>query len=150
MTLSRLSVRLASALLLSSCSCAPDPKAVNTRRITAEVIAAAHAPIDAFNAHGAEKAVSADMPNITVMFHGAPNDEGPAADLATTKSEVAERLRERDTIAAPCPESPQRRSWISLLSGPELSLLGQIQEADVPNVWVGGILRFGSVSKGCP
>ena len=97
MTLSRLSVRLASALLLSSCSCAPDPKAVNTRRITAEVIAAAHAPIDAFNAHGAEKAVSADMPNITVMFHGAPNDEGPAADLATTKSEVAERLRERDT-----------------------------------------------------
>jgi hypothetical protein len=90
--MARLSVGLASALIISSCSPAPASKAVDTAKSTAEVIAAAHTHNDAFNAHDAENAVSADMPDIAVMFHGAPNDVGLAADLATAKAEVADPL----------------------------------------------------------
>ena len=92
--ISRLSLGLASALILSAGNAAAQPgsKAVDTAKISAEVVAAAHAHINAFNAHDAEKAVSADLPDVVVMFHGAPNDVGVAADLATTKSEVADPL----------------------------------------------------------
>ena len=90
----RLFLGLASVLTFAGCSAAPQPrsKAVDAAKISAEVIAAAHAHISAFNAHDAEKAVSADLPDVVVMFHGAPNDVGVAADLATTKAEVADPL----------------------------------------------------------
>ena len=89
----RIGLGVASALILSGCA-APQPgsRAVDAAKINAEVIAAAHAHIDAFNAHDAEKAVSADLPDVVVMFHGAPNDVGVAADLATTRAEVADPL----------------------------------------------------------
>ena len=92
---------LAWALILSGCSgtSQPSPKAVDTAKFSAEVVAAAHAHITAFNAHDAEKAVSAALPEVVVMFHGAPNDVGVAADLATTKAEVADPLAHVDLSA---------------------------------------------------
>lgn len=104
MSVTRLSVAHASAVVLASavalfgCS-AQQPsacKAVDAGKVSSEVIAAARAHIDAFNAHDAEKAVSADMADIKVMFHGAPNDVGKAADLATTKGETADPLAHVD------------------------------------------------------
>jgi ketosteroid isomerase-like protein len=94
MMTARISIVFASMMILSACN-APHqtgPNTVDPAKINAEVVAAAHAHIAAFNAHDAEKAVSADLPDVVVMFHGAPNDVGVPADLATTKAEVADPL----------------------------------------------------------
>ena len=83
---------LALALVLWGCDGAsrPGPKTVDPATLTAEVMAAAHARIDALNAHDAEKNVSADLPDVVVMSHGAANDVGVAADLATTRAMLAD------------------------------------------------------------
>ncbi|MGZ6013159.1 MAG: YybH family protein, partial [Caulobacteraceae bacterium] len=42
------------------------------------------------NAKNADKAVSHDAPNVVGMFHGAPNVNSPAEDLASTKQQVTD------------------------------------------------------------
>lgn len=92
---------LASALLLLGCTAASQPgsRAVDNAKISAEVLSAAHARIAALNAHDAEKNVSADMPDVVVMSHGAPNEVGVSADLAATKALVADPLAHVDLSA---------------------------------------------------
>jgi ketosteroid isomerase-like protein len=88
----RLFIGLASALVLSGCNAALQcgSKATDTAKFRNEVVLAAHARIAALNAHDAEKNVGADMPDVVVMFHGAPNGVGVPADLATTKAMIAD------------------------------------------------------------
>lgn len=64
--------------------------AVDTAKIAAAVKADAAASVAALNAHDADKAVSHDAPNIVGMFHGAPNINSPAEDLAQTKQTLAD------------------------------------------------------------
>jgi ketosteroid isomerase-like protein len=92
---------LAVVLILSGSNAASQtgPKTVDTAKISVEVMAAAHARIDALNAHDAEKNVSADLPDVVIMSHGAANDVGAAADLATTKTMVADPLAHVDLNA---------------------------------------------------
>ena len=94
MMTARFSFGLASALVLSGCNAASQPSstALETAKIRSDVMAAAHARIAALNAHDAKKNVSADMPDVVVMSHGAPNDVGIAADLATTKAMIADPI----------------------------------------------------------
>ena len=51
------------------------------------------------NAHDAAQNVSYDRPDIVAMFHGAPNDVGVKADLATTKAMVGDPLVHVDLSA---------------------------------------------------
>ena len=101
MMTARLSFGLASALILSGCSASSQSSstALETAKIRAEVMAAAHGRIAALNAHDAEKNVSADMPDVVVMSHGAANDVGIAADLATTKAMIADPIAHVDLSA---------------------------------------------------
>ena len=85
---------LASALILSGCNAAPPSGArdAETAKVKAEVVSLAHARIAALNAHDADRNVSADLPDIVAMFHGAPNDVGVSADLASARAMVADPL----------------------------------------------------------
>ena len=101
MATARLCVALAAALVLTGCNAVRQSasKPVDAAAIRAEAMAAAHARIDALNAHDAEKNVSADLPDVVVMSHGAANDVGAAADLATTRAMVADPLAHVDLSA---------------------------------------------------
>ena len=93
MTYSRLPAVAAMALAFSLTACAkPEPAkpAVDTAK-AAEAVKADFADlVAAFNAKDAEKGVSHDLPNYVGMFHGAPNVNGPAEDLALTKQQLAD------------------------------------------------------------
>ena len=101
MMTARLSFGLASALILSGCNAATlsSSTAGESAKISTEVMAAAHARIGALNAHDAEKNVSSDMPDAVIMSHGAANDVGIAADLATTKALTADPIAHVDLSA---------------------------------------------------
>jgi ketosteroid isomerase-like protein len=63
---------------------------VDTAKIADTVKADAAAAVAALNAHDADKATSHDAPGIVGMFHGAPNINSPAEDLAQTKQTLAD------------------------------------------------------------
>ena len=63
---------------------------VDTAKITDAVKAGAADLVASLNAHDAEKAVAHDAPQTIGMFHGAPNVNNPAEDLAMTKLQVAD------------------------------------------------------------
>ncbi|MBU1375157.1 MAG: DUF4440 domain-containing protein [Alphaproteobacteria bacterium] len=78
------------ALTLAACSKPAEPAkpAVDLAKIEADVKADMFAVVDAVNARDAEKAVSHDAPNFVGMFHGGPNTNGPAEELALTKQQL--------------------------------------------------------------
>ena len=98
MVISRLSCGLAWVLVLSGCHSlsGTGSAAFDTAKISAETMAAAHARIDALNAHDAAKNVSDDMADVVIMSHGAANEVGVAADMATTKALTADPLAHVD------------------------------------------------------
>jgi len=56
---------------------------------TAEVVQAAQTLVNDYNAGNAAAAAAQDAPDYVGVFHGTPNNVGPAADLAQMKAEMA-------------------------------------------------------------
>ena len=83
-----------SVILAASLAACAKPEAakltVDTAKITDTVKTNAQAMVAALNARDAEKAVAYDAPQTVGMFHGAPNVNNAAQDLATTKQQVAD------------------------------------------------------------
>lgn len=71
-------------------ACTKPAATADTAKIADTIKADAAQLVEHFNARDAEKAVSHDAPDYVGMFHGTPNVEGPAADLALTKLQVAD------------------------------------------------------------
>lgn len=94
MTQSKLATVALSAILaasLAACAKTEPPKpAVDTAKISDAVKADADQMIADFNAHDAVKTVAHDAPQTVGMFHGAPNVNSPAEDLASTKQQVVD------------------------------------------------------------
>ena len=85
------SVVLAGALIAG---CTPPPAAkseVDTVKIAEAVKADVKDLVAGFNAHDAAKAVGHDAPDYAGMMHGSANVVGPAADMALTKMQVADK-----------------------------------------------------------
>lgn len=76
--------------VLALTGCATKGAAVDAGAVRDAVLADAHRHIASFNAHDADQAVSHELPDYVGMFHGAPNTIGVAADLATTRAEIAD------------------------------------------------------------
>ncbi len=75
---------------LGACTKPAAAPAVDTAKIAAALTADMDGLIASFNAHDAEAAVAHDSPTYVGMFHGQPNVVGPEADLALTKTQVAD------------------------------------------------------------
>ncbi len=84
-----LSIALAASLAACTKPEAAKPT-VDTGKITEAVKADANQLIADFNAHDATKSVSHDAPQTLGMFHGAPNVNNQAEDLAATKVQLAD------------------------------------------------------------
>jgi ketosteroid isomerase-like protein len=56
---------------------------------SAEVVRAAQGVVAAYNAQDAAAAAAFDAPDYVGIFHGTPNNVGPAADLAEMKAAMA-------------------------------------------------------------
>lgn len=78
------------ALTLAACSKPAEPAkpAVDLAKIAADVKADMAEVVVAVNARDAEKAVAHDAPNFVGMFHGGPNTNGVAEELAMTKQQL--------------------------------------------------------------
>lgn len=94
MTQSRIvsvALSIAAAAALTACAKTEAAKpAADPAKIAEAVKADAEASVADMNAHNADKAVSHDAPNIVGMFHGVPNINSPAEDLASTKQQLAD------------------------------------------------------------
>ena len=94
MTQSKLATIALSVVLAASLAACAKTEAtksvVDTGKITEAVKAEANQLIADFNAHDATKAVAHDAPQTIGMFHGAPNVNNQAEDLAATKVQVAD------------------------------------------------------------
>ncbi len=93
MTLSKLAPIALSVVMAASLAACAKPeaaKSVDTGKIIEAVKADANQLIADFNAHDATKAVSHDAPQTLGMFHGAPNANNQAEDLAATKIQLAD------------------------------------------------------------
>ena len=83
---------LSAALAASLGACninAPAKPAADTAKISDAIKADAAQLVADLNAHDADKLASHDAPDIVAMFHGAPNVNGQAADLASDKQFLA-------------------------------------------------------------
>lgn len=78
------------ALTLAACGKPAEPAkpAVDLAKVEADVKADMAEIVAAVNARDAEKAVSHDAPDFVGMFHGGPNTNGPAEELALTKQQL--------------------------------------------------------------
>jgi ketosteroid isomerase-like protein len=79
---------LALGLLLSG-TLAAHP-AVDKAKVAEAIKADVHLLVAQFNARDVEKAVAHDTPNYVGMFHGMPNVNGAAEDMAVTKQQVSD------------------------------------------------------------
>jgi ketosteroid isomerase-like protein len=118
------------AVALSACT-KPDAAkpAVDTAKISDAVKADANALAAALNARDADKAVSHDAPQIVAMFHGAPNMNSAAEDLALTKQQVADPAfkltvsNETVDVAQAGDMAVYRASYVATLTGPDKKLV---------------------------
>ena len=83
----RIATMAVGALLSGSLSAHP---AVDTAKVADAVKADAHLVVQQFNAREVDKGVAHDAPNYVGMFHGMPNVNGPAEDLAATKQQASD------------------------------------------------------------
>jgi len=81
---------LGATAVLAACSPQPATPQVDTAKIAESVKADVDQLVAQFNAHDAEAAVAHDAQDYVGMFHGMPNVEGPAGDLAVTKQQVSD------------------------------------------------------------
>ncbi|MGZ3377102.1 MAG: YybH family protein [Phenylobacterium sp.] len=90
MNQSKIALAALATLALGACAQPAAKPAVDTAKIADAVKADAEASVADLNAKNADKAVSHDAPNVVGMFHGAPNVNSPAEDLASTKQQVTD------------------------------------------------------------
>lgn len=84
MTIDRTSgALLCVAALLAGCD------RIEKAREPADVAAAVDALVKDYNSGNAEAAAAMDAPDYVGVFHGQPNTNGPAADLASMKAQMA-------------------------------------------------------------
>src|SRR5947208_12159664 len=79
-----------SLLALAGCDKSAKAAVIDPAKIAADVKAQAAQGIADFNSHDPVKAASQDADDVVLIFHGAPNTVGKAADLEQTKKNYAD------------------------------------------------------------